>query len=191
MDLSGVDFLGNGSVIAAVGDFSSLGAGDPVTLTDIDFSSPGVIWTAGGFSFTADSFVHEHRRERQRRQELHRDRHLRRQRASTTPSARSSSRASPAASSPRSPRRTSLRSLRCRCPPPPVCCSAALALLGRGRPSQAPRRLSKALGRDLPRLRHCGLDDLNASLALQGRHSSFARIGSLSGDTCHRRDTWR
>lgn len=54
--LTEVDFMGDGSVIAASGDFAGL-TGSLVTLTDIIFTSPGEIWSVGGFTFEAASFA--------------------------------------------------------------------------------------------------------------------------------------
>lgn len=52
-----VDLLPSGGVINATGDFaSSLGFLDVISLVDIDFSTPGAIFTAGEFTFTATSF---------------------------------------------------------------------------------------------------------------------------------------
>lgn len=44
-----------GIVLFSTGDFSGLNL-TPVTLTDISFAAPGVIWDVGGFTFTASSF---------------------------------------------------------------------------------------------------------------------------------------
>lgn len=55
-DLNGVDFVGNGVVLSAIGDFAAIPQFSLVTLTDILFTSPGEIWNALGFSFTASSF---------------------------------------------------------------------------------------------------------------------------------------
>ncbi|SMX22594.1 VPLPA-CTERM sorting domain-containing protein [Boseongicola aestuarii] len=54
-DFTGVDFIGDGIVIVSAGDLS-FAKGTAVTLTDIDFSSPGDIWSVGLFSFVATSF---------------------------------------------------------------------------------------------------------------------------------------
>ena len=53
-DLTIVDFIGDGSVIATAGDF--VGVVGPVTMTDIVIATPGEIWSVGGFTFTATSF---------------------------------------------------------------------------------------------------------------------------------------
>jgi hypothetical protein len=56
-----VDLNDPGNVIIATGDFSVLPTGlagyGTVALTDISFAAPGVIWSAGAFTFTATSFV--------------------------------------------------------------------------------------------------------------------------------------
>lgn len=47
----------NGLVNRATDDFGSFAAfGSVATLTDIDFSAPGDIWSVGGFTFSAISF---------------------------------------------------------------------------------------------------------------------------------------
>lgn len=51
-----VHMIGDGSVVLALGDFSTLSFGDSVALTDVDFTAPGPIWSVGGFSFAALSF---------------------------------------------------------------------------------------------------------------------------------------
>lgn len=52
-----VDFVNNGSVIVVAGDLDTfINPGDSVVLTDIDFTTPGEIWSVGGFTFTASSF---------------------------------------------------------------------------------------------------------------------------------------
>lgn len=52
-----VDFVGSGIALIATNDFASyVNAGDTATVIDIDFSTPGVIWSVGGFTFTATSF---------------------------------------------------------------------------------------------------------------------------------------
>lgn len=55
-----VDFAGsgfNGVVLAATGDFATTNTlFSPAALTDILFTSPGIIWEAGGFTFTATEF---------------------------------------------------------------------------------------------------------------------------------------
>ncbi len=51
-----VDFNNPGLLINASGSFSGLSVGSFVALTDIDFTAPGTIWTAGIFSFVASSF---------------------------------------------------------------------------------------------------------------------------------------
>ncbi len=46
-----------GVVLFALGDFDTFVTfGDLVALTDIDFTSPGDIWSVGGFTFTATAF---------------------------------------------------------------------------------------------------------------------------------------
>jgi hypothetical protein len=45
-----------GFVVIANGDFGSVSPGTFVSLTDIDFSAPGAIWSVGGFTFTATAF---------------------------------------------------------------------------------------------------------------------------------------
>ncbi len=53
----GVDLTPTGIVLQATGDFAStVSPADRATLTDIDFTTPGDIWTVGGFTFTATSF---------------------------------------------------------------------------------------------------------------------------------------
>jgi hypothetical protein len=55
--LGGVDLVqGTGTVSSGVGDFAGL-AGSNVTLTDILFGAPGNIWSVGGFTFAATSFL--------------------------------------------------------------------------------------------------------------------------------------
>jgi len=57
--LTQVEFIENGIVVAATGDFAAFTTpiATVVGLTDIDFSSPSQIWTSGGFSFVASSFT--------------------------------------------------------------------------------------------------------------------------------------
>ncbi|WP_299471892.1 VPLPA-CTERM sorting domain-containing protein [uncultured Roseibium sp.] len=56
-DTTGIDFIGDGTVLGATGSFSGL-VGATATLTDVDFSSlPGTVWTAGAFSFTLESII--------------------------------------------------------------------------------------------------------------------------------------
>jgi hypothetical protein len=52
-----VDLSDTGFVVIADGDFSTVPLNSTVTLTDISFSSPGDIWSVGGFTFTATSFT--------------------------------------------------------------------------------------------------------------------------------------
>ncbi len=55
-----VDLNDPGFVVVATGDFSGIpinpDAGSAVALTDIDFDIAGIIWSVGGFTFTATSF---------------------------------------------------------------------------------------------------------------------------------------
>ena len=55
--LGNADLEPTGTVVIANGDFAgvdmSVGA---VSLTDVDFTSPGQIWSVGGFTFVATSF---------------------------------------------------------------------------------------------------------------------------------------
>jgi len=53
-----VDLNDPGFVIFATDDFASVPLGSLVTLTDIDFSAPGAIWSVGGFTYTATSYSH-------------------------------------------------------------------------------------------------------------------------------------
>ena len=50
-------FQNPGIVIFSTGDFASLPIGTNATLSNIDFSTPGVVWSAGGFTFTATAFT--------------------------------------------------------------------------------------------------------------------------------------
>ena len=52
-----VDLDDPGFIVFGTGSFSSLSRGQNVDLFDIDFDTPGTIWTAGDFAFEADSFV--------------------------------------------------------------------------------------------------------------------------------------
>lgn len=45
-----------GTTNFATGDFAGLEGFQNVALTDIDFSTPDVVWEVGGFTFTATSF---------------------------------------------------------------------------------------------------------------------------------------
>lgn len=51
-----VDLNDPGVVLFSTGDFSSVSLGSLVALTDVDFTSPGVIWSVGGFTYTASTF---------------------------------------------------------------------------------------------------------------------------------------
>jgi hypothetical protein len=57
-DDTGIDVdFGNGFVVSSFGDFASIVPGTVVAMTDIDFSSPGQIWSVSGFTFLADLFT--------------------------------------------------------------------------------------------------------------------------------------
>ena len=53
------DLSSTGGVVIATGDFAAHATPftSTVTLNDIDFTSPGAIWSVGGFTFTASSFA--------------------------------------------------------------------------------------------------------------------------------------
>ena len=52
-----LDFAGNGLVLIALGDFASfVSVGDTATLNDLTFTPPEVVYTVGGFTFTANSY---------------------------------------------------------------------------------------------------------------------------------------
>lgn len=56
-DTSGISFIGDGTVLGASGSFSGL-VGQTATLNDVDFGLlPGVVWSAGGFSFTIEQII--------------------------------------------------------------------------------------------------------------------------------------
>jgi len=52
-----VDLNNPGTVMVVTGDFATFAAvGHSATMTDVDFTTPGQIWTVDGFTFTAASF---------------------------------------------------------------------------------------------------------------------------------------
>lgn len=51
-----VDLNDPGFVIFSTGDFGGVPIGSLVSLTDVDFSAPGAIWSVGGFTYTATSY---------------------------------------------------------------------------------------------------------------------------------------
>jgi len=52
-----VDLNTPGFVLLATGDFGGLTPPESVTLSDIDFANPGVVWAVGGFTYTATSYT--------------------------------------------------------------------------------------------------------------------------------------
>ena len=51
-----LDFDGDGTVVIATGDFSSIALGSSATLFDLDFSAPEDAYSVGGFTFTTDNY---------------------------------------------------------------------------------------------------------------------------------------
>lgn len=57
-DASGtVEFINPGFVVFSANDFAGITPGSLVTLTNVDFTTPGALWAIGGFTYTITAFT--------------------------------------------------------------------------------------------------------------------------------------